>query len=58
MSVGWRVLWSTRLSAKALNNEFFTKACIDWRKRLANGTYVIQASGGKTVVKYIYTGVV
>jgi len=26
-----------RLGAKALNNEFFTKACIDWRKRLANG---------------------
>ena len=35
------IVYIARLSAKALNNEFFTKACIDWRKRLTNGSSFI-----------------
>lgn len=30
----------TRLSSSALNNEFFARACQQWRERLAEGEFV------------------
>ena len=50
MYANWLMDWdnaalcTVRLGNKALDNEFFSKACNDWRKRLANGLSVTSSS--------------
>jgi len=33
--------WHCRLGAEALNNEFFSKSCVEWSERLAQGGYCL-----------------
>ena len=42
-----------RMGVTALNNEFFTKACAEWRERLAEGIHTHTCTGHTDEISHV-----